>query len=94
MARKLDKLDIIEEKVKSAEEELKGLKQSLEYAYAEIDDLERQQELSKICYEETKKRIKSLENENTALHDSIVDLKARSMRDNLVFLLPRAASYS
>jgi hypothetical protein len=85
MARKLDKLDIIEEKVKSAEEEMKGLKQSLEYAYAEIGDLKRQQELSKICDEETKKRIKSLENENTALHDSIVDLKARSMRDNLVF---------
>ncbi|CAB3978764.1 Hypothetical predicted protein [Paramuricea clavata] len=64
---------------------MKGLKQSLEYAYAEIDDLKHQQELSKICNEETKKRIQSLENENTTLHDSIVDLKARSMRDNSVF---------
>jgi hypothetical protein len=35
--------------------------------------------------ERTRQRLEKLENENTLLNKSLIDLQARSMRDNLIF---------
>ena len=61
------------------------MKSSIEFAHAEVKDLKEEVERSKKSDIENRMRIDCLEDENRRLHDSIVDLKARSMRDNLFF---------
>ena len=39
MMKKLDKLDLIETKVKSVEQELRSMKDSIEFAHSEVKDL-------------------------------------------------------
>jgi regulator of replication initiation timing len=39
MTMKLDKLDSIEDRVKSFEQDLKSVKDSIEFAHAEVNDL-------------------------------------------------------
>ena len=69
MMKKLDTLDIIEERLKSVEHD--------------INDTDNK--THKVTTEETKQRLNQLERENIILNDSVIDLKARSMRDNLIF---------
>jgi hypothetical protein len=61
------------------------MKSSLEFAHAEVEDLKEQIENAKNSEEENRNRIVELEEANRRLHESVVDLKARSMRDNLLF---------
>ena len=83
MMKKLDKLDVIENRIKVVEEDLKDVKDSIEHAHAEIIELKEGHEATKAKNKETKERLDKIENENAAIHNSIVDLKARSMRSNL-----------
>ena len=85
MMRKLDKWDLIETKVKSVEQELRSMKDSIEFAHSEVNDLKSDNEERKKTDELTKQQIEKLEKENEILHKSVIDLKTRSMRDNLVF---------
>jgi cell division protein FtsB len=85
MMRKLDKWDLIETKVKSVEQELRSMKDSIEFAHSEVNDLKSDSEERKKTDELTKQQIEKLEKENEILHKSVIDLKTRSMRDNLVF---------
>jgi septal ring factor EnvC (AmiA/AmiB activator) len=82
---KLDKLDLIEDRVKSFEQDLKSVKDSIEFAHAEVNDLKIENEERKKMDERTRQRLEKLENENTLLNKSLIDLQARSMRDNLIF---------
>ena len=82
---KLDKLDLIEDRVKSFEQDLKSVKDSIEFVHAEVNDLKIENEERKKMDERTRQRLEKLENENTLLNKSLIDLQARSMRDNLIF---------
>ncbi len=52
---------------------------------SEIDDLKKENKEKAQVQRETTERINKLETDNIALLNSVIDLKARSMRDNLLF---------
>jgi hypothetical protein len=83
--KKLDKFDVIEGRMKTLEEDLRDVKTSMEYAHAQITDLKTSHEIITTFNKETKDRLDKLEKENADLHNGIIDLKAWSMRDNLIF---------
>lgn len=85
MMKKLEKLDSIDTRVKTVESDLKSVKESIEFAHAEIRELKKDNETRKKTDETTKERIEKLEKENEILNKSVNDLKSRSMRDNLLF---------
>ena len=85
MMKKLDKLDMIEGRMKTLKEDLRDVKTSMEYAQAEITDLKTSHKITTTFNKETKDRLDKLEKKNADLHNGIIDLKARSMRDNLIF---------
>ena len=81
MMTKLQKLDTIENNIND-------LKHSLEYAQAEIADLRKENEEIKSKHDMVMKKINSLERDNAtiqSMRNKIIDLQARSMRDNLLF---------
>ena len=78
MRGKLEKLDGIEA-------DMKEIKHSLEYAHAEIADLKRENETTRANQEQARTKLEKLEKDNATLRDKIVDIQARSMRDNLLF---------
>lgn len=82
---KLSKLDSIEIRMKSLEQELKDVKDSITFVHAEVEDIKKENEQLKISEGETKKRIENLEQLNSTLNNRVIDLQARSMRDNLIF---------
>jgi hypothetical protein len=71
--------------MQSVEHELKEMKKSLEIVHAEVEDLKKDNEKLKKTDVETQKRLQSLEEQNTILNNRVIDLQARSMRNNLVF---------
>jgi chromosome segregation ATPase len=75
-------LNDIEDRVKSFEQDLKSVKDSIEFARAEVNDLKIDNEERKKMDERTRQRLEKLENENTLLNKSVIYLQARSMRDN------------
>ena len=85
MSKKLDKLDIIQENMQAIEQDLKEVKKSIEYAHKEIDDRKKENVRKAQVEKESTERIQKLEADNAALMNSVIDLKARSMRDNLLF---------
>ncbi|CAB4035709.1 Hypothetical predicted protein, partial [Paramuricea clavata] len=82
---KLETLDLINERILSVEQNVKSLTESIEFAHGEIRDLKEEMVKRKETERENYSRIKELEDSNRRLQDSVVDLKARSMRDNLLF---------
>ena len=77
--KKLEKLD-------SIETDMKEIKTSLEYAHAEIEDLKKENEiLMKANQVKAVERIENLERTENTLREKVIDLQARSMRDNLLF---------
>ena len=61
------------------------MKESIEFAHAEVSDLKNDNEARKKMDEVMKQKLEKLEKENAILSKSVIDLKARSMRDNLIF---------
>jgi hypothetical protein len=82
MMKKLNKLDMIEGRMKTLKEDLRDVKTSMKYAHAEITDLKTSHKITTTFIKETKDK---LEKENADLHNGIIDLKAWSMCDNLIF---------
>ncbi len=83
--KKLSKLDIIDSRMQSLEQELKEVKSSIEFVHAEVEDIKKVNEQLTKSEGETKKRIEKLEQLNSSLNYRVIDLQARSMRDNLIF---------
>ena len=69
----------------TVEQDLKDVKDSIEFAHAEIYELKEDNEARKKVDDETRQRIEKLEKDNAILNNSVIDLKARSMCDNLIF---------
>ena len=82
---KLGKLDIIEKRMEIFETELKEVKDSIEFAHSELHDLKKECKKIDKSEEESKQRLDNLEQKNTFLNNRVIDLQARSMRDNLIF---------
>ncbi|CAB4032727.1 Hypothetical predicted protein [Paramuricea clavata] len=82
---KLETLDLINERILSVEQNVKSLTESIEFAHGEISDLKEEMVKREETEGENYSQIKELEDWNRRLQDSVVDLKARSMRDNLLF---------
>ncbi|CAB4004850.1 Hypothetical predicted protein, partial [Paramuricea clavata] len=85
MMKKLDTLEHIEKRIKAVEQDVKDLKTSLEYAHLEVVDIKKEFEENKEVILEVQTKIQNLEETNRKIQDNITDLKARSMRDNLLF---------
>jgi cell division protein FtsB len=85
LMNKFNRLELIEEPIKKVVDGFNDLKNSIDFAHAEVVDLKEDNKVQKIKGEEIRARIEKLEQENTALNNSVIDLKARSMRDNLIF---------
>ena len=85
MMKKLDTLEQIEKRIKAVEQDVKDLKTSLEYAHLEVVDMKKEFEENKEVILEVQTKIQNLEETNRKLQDNITDLKARSMRDNILF---------
>ena len=79
---KLDKLNVIDDRVKSVKRELKELRASLEFAHGEIKDLKEENKALKNSDGETRMRLKTLEEQYFILTNRLIDLQAR---DNLLF---------
>ena len=73
------------EKLDGMESDIKDIKASLEYAHAEIADLKQENEVMKKNNEKSMERVEKLKRDNEMMRNKIVDLQARSMRDNLLF---------
>jgi hypothetical protein len=58
---------------------------SSEFVHAEVNDLKDEVEKTKRSDEENRRKIRELEDTNHRLQESVVDLKARSIHDNLLF---------
>ena len=76
---KLETLDLINERI----DVKSGLTKSIEFAHAEVADLKDEMKQRKRTEEKNVTRIGELEESNKRLQETVVDLKARSMRDNL-----------
>ena len=75
-------LDEIGSRVKSMEDDLKYMMSSLEFVHAEVTDLKEENEKRKAEGHKTEEKLEDL---NTALKNRVIDLQARSMRDNVIF---------
>ncbi|CAB3983390.1 Hypothetical predicted protein [Paramuricea clavata] len=84
MSKKMDKLDIIQENMENIQTELKEVRKSIEYAHSKIDDLKKENEKKAQVQRETTECINKLEADNITLN-SVIDLKMRSMCNNLLF---------
>ncbi len=82
---KLTKLDIIDNRMQAMENELREVKQSLEFAHAEVQEMKSVNAELKKSEDEMKKRIVNLEQQNSVLNNRVIDIQARSMRDKLIF---------
>ncbi|CAB4015719.1 Hypothetical predicted protein [Paramuricea clavata] len=85
MMVKLETLDEIKERILCVEKDVKQMKDSIEFVHAEINHMKNEVEKTKRSDEENKREIRELDDTNRRLQESVVDLKARSMRDNLLF---------
>ena len=82
---KLEKLDLIEQKISRMEQDVSDFKTSLNFFSSEIEDIKAnsQQANDKIARAETE--LEKLKVDNVEMKKNIIDLKSRSMRDNSVF---------
>jgi hypothetical protein len=82
---KLDTLDDIQKRIVCVEQDFKQMKTSLEFAHAEVLYLKDEVERTKKSENKIQRKMCNLEESNRLLQESVIDLKARSMRDNLLF---------
>ena len=77
--------DEIKERILCVERDMGHMKDSIEFAHAELRELKEEADKSKRTNELNAQKLRELEESNRRLQESVIDLKARSMRDNLLF---------
>ncbi|CAB4024871.1 Hypothetical predicted protein [Paramuricea clavata] len=85
MMAKLDTLDEIKERILCVERDMGHMKDSIEFAHAELRELKEEADKSKRTNDLNAQKLCELEDSNRRLQESVIDLKARSMRNNLLF---------
>ena len=81
---KVDKLDIIAERIENIEKKMKDFKHSLSFLLDEVDEVKQSIAREDKEMTEIKHKVTNTDQVNSRLSDAIVDLQARSMRDNLI----------
>lgn len=82
---KLDKLDNIAERLGDLESTFNAVRQDLSCVKTDIDAMKNSSDMLNFNVGELGDRILNLEREREDLRNDIIDMKARSMRDNLLF---------
>ncbi|XP_020903896.2 protein unc-13 homolog C [Exaiptasia diaphana] len=85
MNKKLDKLEGIERHVKRINKDIRDLKNSCQYAHDSIEEVQKEQNKYKGKMKALEERLEKIEDENKKIKQSTVNLRARSMRNNLLF---------
>ena len=82
---KLNKLDNIEKHLPRVDDEIKELKESFTFVNDTTDDIKDEQNKQRASIKRLEESIEKIEARNADLQRELVDMKARSMRSNLVF---------
>jgi hypothetical protein len=85
MMAKLETLDEIKERILCVERDMGHMKGLNRICFCRIAVIKRRADKSKRSNELNAQIIRELEESNRRLQETVVDLKARSMRDNLLF---------
>ena len=84
MNKKLDKLDHIEQHLARVDEDIRDLKQSYTFVHNTTDEFAKQQKMNRDALKNSDK-VANIEVQNAKLQQDLIDLRARSMRCNLLF---------
>ena len=85
MNKKLDKLDHIEQHLARVDEDIRDLKQSYTFVHNTSDELAKQQKMNRDALKNISDKVANIEVQNAKLQQDLIDLRARSMRCNLLF---------
>ena len=84
MNKKLDKLDHIEQHLACVDEDIRDLKQSYTFVHNTTDELAKQQKM-RDALKNISDKVANIEVQNAKLQQNLIDLRAHSMRCNLLF---------
>ena len=84
MNKKLDKLDHIEQHLAHVDEDIRDVKQSYTFVHNTTDEFAKQQKMNRDALKNSDK-VANIEVQNAKLQQDLIDLRARSMRCNLLF---------
>ena len=85
MNSKLDKLDQIEIHLARVDQDIKDLKHSYTFVNETTDELKRNQMTQDNAIKSLEESINTIKGQNLQLHQELIDVRAHSMRSNLVF---------
>ena len=85
MAKKLKKLDHIDAHLHAVDQEIKELKHSLTFLHDTMTEIKNKQDAQEVQLNKLKKEVAEVKGVTTKLEREIVDIRARSMRSNLIF---------
>lgn len=85
MNSKLDKLDQIEIHLAQVDQDIKDLKHSYTFVNETADELKKKQAVQDSSIKSLEESIASIKAQNQHLHQELIDIRAHSMRSNLVF---------
>ena len=85
MNSKLDKLDQIEIHLAQVDQDIKDLKHSYTFVNETADELKRNQITQDNAIKSLEESITTIKGQNLQLHQEVIDVRAHSMRSNLVF---------
>ena len=82
---KLDKLDLIETRLNSIDTDIKDLKHSLTYQQEVVAEVQSVQAVQESKLKVIEEKVGRIEEEKAKLAREIIDMRAHSMRSNLIF---------
>ena len=85
MNKKVDKLDHIEQHLASVDEDIRDLQQSCTFVHNTTDELAKQQKMNRDALKNISDKVANIEVLNAKLQQDLIDLRASSMRCNLLF---------
>ena len=85
MAKKLEKLDHIDAHLHAVDQEIKELKHSLTFLHDTMAEIKNKQDAQEVQLDKLEKEVAEVKGVNAKLEREIVDIRARSMRSNLIF---------
>ena len=85
MNKKLDKLEHLDQHLARVDEDIRDLKQSYTFVHNTTNELAKQQKVNSDALKDLNAKVANIEAQNAKLQQDLVDLRACSMRYNLLF---------
>ena len=85
MNKKLDKLDCIEIHLSRVDKDIADLKESVSFVHGSTDEIKKEQSSQAKLLQDLNEKVMKIEAQAAVLQQNLVDLRARSMRCNLLF---------